>query len=64
MAYIGWGRRETAAPVTNDGEDEDDEGGERAAERVEGREGDLGPLDDYFRSGQPCQPLGLQTERF
>jgi len=44
--------------------DEEKEGkGERAKERKSERES--GPSsDDCFRFGQPCQPLGLQTERF
>lgn len=38
-------------------------------ERKEGREGEkekegIWPSPDCFRFGQPCQPLGLQTERF
>jgi len=39
-------------------------------ERKKGREGEkekegIWPSpDDCFRFGQPCQPLGLQTERF
>jgi len=55
-------RRET-------GEKEGSETDERKAERGRKREGErdkgIWPSpDDCFRFGQPCQPLGLQTERF
>lgn len=46
------------------------DGTKRKKERKKGREGvkekeGIWPSpDDCFRFGQPCQPLGLQTERF
>lgn len=44
-----------------EGREEENEEGGGDGEKERKRSG---PLDDYFRSDQPCQPLGLQTERF
>lgn len=55
-------RRETEKKEGSEMDEEKERKGGRVGEKE--KEGIWPSPDDCFRFGQPCQPLGLQTERF